>query len=174
MLCLLIQKLLQIQYSLFAGSTCTSSAKIRMRKASAMAAMARLNRTWRSNITSFASKFKLYKSLVIYIFLYCCESWTLFTHADSKNSGFRDQNFSTSTCHKIDDWVQTGGPRGASSGKFQETETRMVRAFHATTASGRPPFKIPEHLTNGLPPKRLEEKNLCRLMSPRRSNRSKD
>ena len=42
----------------------TYSAQILIRIASAMTAMARLNRIWRCNIISFASKFKLYKSLV--------------------------------------------------------------------------------------------------------------
>ena len=53
-----------------------------MRIASAMAAMARLNRIWRCNTISFASKFKLYKSLVTSGLLYGCEKWTLL--ADSK------------------------------------------------------------------------------------------
>ena len=35
-----------------------------------MAAMARLNRIWRSNTISFPTKFKLYKSLVASILLY--------------------------------------------------------------------------------------------------------
>ena len=47
-----------------------------------MAAMARLNRIWRCNTTSFASKFKLYESLVASILLYGCETWALL--ADSE------------------------------------------------------------------------------------------
>ena len=47
----------------------TCSAEVRIRIASAMAAMARLNRMWMCNTISFASKFKLYKSLVIPIVL---------------------------------------------------------------------------------------------------------
>ena len=48
------------------GKGGTRSAEIRTRIAPVMAAMARLNRIWRSNTVSFASKFKLYnyKSLV--------------------------------------------------------------------------------------------------------------
>ena len=42
----------------------TYSAQILIRIASAMAAMARFNQIWQSNITNFTSKFKLYKSLV--------------------------------------------------------------------------------------------------------------
>ena len=40
----------------------TYSAEVRIRIASAMAAMARLHRIWRCNTISFARKFKLYKS----------------------------------------------------------------------------------------------------------------
>ena len=47
----------------------TCSAEVRIKIASAMAAMARLNRIWRCSTISFASKFKLYKSLVIPIVL---------------------------------------------------------------------------------------------------------
>ena len=46
----------------------TCSAEIRIRIAPAMAAMARLNRIWRRNTISFSSKFKLYKSLVTFMY----------------------------------------------------------------------------------------------------------
>ena len=49
--------------------------------ASAMAAMARLNRIWRCNTISFASKFKLCKSLVTSS-LYGCQTWTLPTDSE--------------------------------------------------------------------------------------------
>ena len=45
----------------------TCSAEIRVRIASAMAAMARLNMICRRNTISFTSKFKLYKSLVTFL-----------------------------------------------------------------------------------------------------------
>ena len=57
----------------------TSSAEVQIRIASAMA---RLNKVWRCNTISFASKFKLYKSLVTSILLCGCERWTLL--ADSE------------------------------------------------------------------------------------------
>ena len=47
----------------------TQSAEVRIRIASPMALMARLNRTWRWNTISFANKFTHYKSLVTSIFL---------------------------------------------------------------------------------------------------------
>ena len=49
------------------------SAEVDIRNASAMAAMARLNRIWRCN----CKQVQLYKSLVTVILLYGCETWTL-------------------------------------------------------------------------------------------------
>ena len=51
--------------------------EICIRTASAMVAMATLNRIWWYNTISFRSKFKLYQSLVTSILLYSCETWTL-------------------------------------------------------------------------------------------------
>ena len=54
----------------------TCSAEIRIKIASAItAAVARLNRIWRCKTISFASKFKLYESLVTSILLYGRETW---------------------------------------------------------------------------------------------------
>ena len=64
----------------------TCSAEVRIRITSAMAAMARLNRIWRCNTISFASKFKLYKSLVTSILLYGCETWILLAGSGSRLS----------------------------------------------------------------------------------------
>ena len=50
----------------------TCSAEVRIRIASAMTAMTGVKRIWRCNTISFASKFKLYKSLVTSILLYGC------------------------------------------------------------------------------------------------------
>ena len=60
------------------------SAEIRIMIASAMAAIARLNRIWRCNSISFTSKFKLYKSLVTFILLYGCKTWTLLADSEKK------------------------------------------------------------------------------------------
>ena len=51
----------------------TCSAEIRLRIAAATAAMARLTRVWKNNI-SFRTKSKLYKSLVVSIFVYGFET----------------------------------------------------------------------------------------------------
>lgn len=65
--------------------TCT--AEIRNRIASATAALARLDRMWKSNI-SFPSKFKLYKALVVSILLYGCETWTILREDERRIQAF--------------------------------------------------------------------------------------
>ena len=84
-----VQKLEEVTGFKYLGVTlckdCICSAEVRIGIASAMAAMAavaRLNRIWRCNTISNASKFKLYKSLVTSILLYGCETQTL--RADSE------------------------------------------------------------------------------------------
>ena len=82
------QKLDKVTSFKYVGATLrkygTCSAEIRIRIASAMAAMARLNKIWRCNTISFANKFKLFNSLVTYILLYGCETWTLLTDSEKK------------------------------------------------------------------------------------------
>ena len=59
-----VQKLEVTSFKYLGATLCkdgTCSAEIRIRVASAMAAMAGLHRIWRVNTISFASKFKLYK-----------------------------------------------------------------------------------------------------------------
>ena len=68
----------------------TCSVEVRIRIASAMAAMVKLNRIWRSNTISFVSKVKMTKCLVTSILLYGCLTWTLL--ADwRKNPGFQNK-----------------------------------------------------------------------------------
>ena len=52
----------------------TCSAVVSIRIASALTAMARLNRIWRCNNISLGSKLKLYKSLITSILLYGCKT----------------------------------------------------------------------------------------------------
>ena len=72
------QKLEEVTNFKYMGATLckdgTCSAKVRIRIALVMTAVARLSRIWRCNTTSFASNFKPYKSLVISILLYDCET----------------------------------------------------------------------------------------------------
>ncbi|XP_076456851.1 uncharacterized protein LOC143291108 [Babylonia areolata] len=50
--------------------------------------MARLNRVWKSNIR-FHTKFLLYKSLVVSILLYGCETWTLMAETERRIQAFK-------------------------------------------------------------------------------------
>ena len=77
--------------------------------------MARLNGLWQCNIISFASRLKLYKSLVTSCLLYGCETWALLADSERK----RIQAFETKC-----------GSKGTSSGNCQGTETCMIRACH--------------------------------------------
>ena len=61
-----------------------------------MSAVARLNRIWRCNTISFASKLKLYKSLVTSILLCGCETWALLA-----DSGKSIQAFETKCLKKL-------------------------------------------------------------------------
>ena len=86
------------------------SANVRIRIASAMTAMARLNRIWRCNTISFASKFKLYKFLVTSILLYGCETWTLLAYSEKRIQAFKTKCLRkllriSYLDHKTTDWV---------------------------------------------------------------------
>ena len=66
--------------------------EIRARITSALAAMARLSRVWSSTI-SFKVKFRLYKSLVVSILLYGCESWVLLADSERRIQAFETKCF---------------------------------------------------------------------------------
>ena len=109
------QKLQEVTSFKYLGTTLckdgTCSAKVRTRVASAMAAVARLNRIWRCSTISFASKFKLYKSLVTSILLYGCETWTMFFDWRKRIQAFETKCLRKSLRmsyleHKTNDWVQ--------------------------------------------------------------------
>ena len=86
----------------------TCSAEIRVRIVSAMT---RLNRIWRSNTIGFASKFKLYKSLVASILLYGCEIWTKLDDSEKRIQAFETECLRellrvSYLEHKTNDWVR--------------------------------------------------------------------
>ena len=84
------QKLEEVNSFKYLGATVckdgTCSAEVRIRIASTVATMARLNRIWWCNTISFAGKFKLYKPLVTSILLRGCETWTLPSDYEKKGS----------------------------------------------------------------------------------------
>ena len=53
--------------------------------------MARLSRIWKSNNISFYTKFRLYKSLVVSILLYRCESRTLLADTEKRLQAFENK-----------------------------------------------------------------------------------
>ena len=74
--------------TLYKDGTCTG--EIRIRIAQATAAMARLNRIWKSSI-SFNTKYRLYRSLVVSILLYGCEAWTILAETEKKVQAFENK-----------------------------------------------------------------------------------
>ena len=131
------QKLEEVTSFKYLGTTLckdgTRSAEILIRIASAMTAMARLNRVWRCNTISFASKFKLYKSLVTAILLSGCETWTLLADSEKKKDlDFRNQVPEKTSSHPLfgAQDQRPYGSTGTSPGCSQETETCMVLARH--------------------------------------------
>ena len=74
-------KLIEVNQFKYLGSTQTSdgisSVELKIRLAQAHSAMTSLAVLWKNKAISFPTKIKLYKSLVLLILLYGCESWTL-------------------------------------------------------------------------------------------------
>ena len=64
-----------------------SKPEVLSRIAQATAALTKLKPIWRDNI-SLGSKVKLMRSLVISIFLYACESWTLTAELEKRTQAF--------------------------------------------------------------------------------------
>ena len=65
-----------------------SKPEVLSRIAQATAALTKLKPIWRDNNISLGSKVKLMRSLVISIFLYVCESWTLTAELEKRTQAF--------------------------------------------------------------------------------------
>ena len=65
-----------------------SKPEVLSRIAQATAALTKLKPIWRDNSISLGSKVKLMHSLVISIFLYACESWTLTAELEKRTQAF--------------------------------------------------------------------------------------
>ncbi|MEW8547048.1 MAG: hypothetical protein AB2693_26330 [Candidatus Thiodiazotropha sp.] len=65
-----------------------SKPEVLSRIAQATAALTKLKPKWRDNNISLGSKVKLKRSLVIFIFLYACESWTLTAELEIRTQAF--------------------------------------------------------------------------------------
>jgi len=70
----------------------TSRKEVRARISAATAAMARLQRIWISTIST-KTKISLYRSLVISILLYGCETWTLRAEDERRLNAFETKSF---------------------------------------------------------------------------------
>ena len=66
-----------------------SKPEILSRIAQATAALTQLKPIWRDSNVSIGSKVKLMRSLVMFIFLYACESWTLTAELEKKHRPLR-------------------------------------------------------------------------------------
>ena len=82
----------------YLGATLTkdgsSIQEIRIRIASATSAMTRLSKIWQSSNISFKTKYRLFRSLVISIFLYGCETWTVLKESEKRIQSFENK------CHR--------------------------------------------------------------------------
>ena len=65
-----------------------SKPEVLLRIAQATEALTKLKLIWRDNNISLESKVKLMRSLVISIFLYACESWTLTAELEKRTHAF--------------------------------------------------------------------------------------
>ena len=107
------QKLEEVTSLKYPGATLcrdgTCLAEIRIRISSATA---KLHRIWRSNTPSFASKFKLYESLITPILLYDCETWTLLADSEKRTQAVEIKCMRKLLCisyldHKTNDCVRS-------------------------------------------------------------------
>ena len=92
------EKLEEVSQFKYLGATLTkdgtSTKEVKIRIAAATSALARLDKIIKSKNISFQTKYKLYKSLVISIFLYGCESWTLTADLEKRIKAFENK------CHR--------------------------------------------------------------------------
>ena len=85
------QKLGTVTSSKYLGAVVSddgSKPEVLSRIAHATAALTKLKPIWRDNNISLGSKVKLMRSLVISIFLYACESWTLTAELEKRTQAF--------------------------------------------------------------------------------------
>ena len=91
------QQLEEVDAFKYLGATLTkdgrSTTEIKIRMATATSAMAKLSKIWKSKEISFPTKMKLYKSLVLSILLYGCESWTMTAETTKRIQTFETKCF---------------------------------------------------------------------------------
>ncbi|XP_076472614.1 uncharacterized protein LOC143302013 [Babylonia areolata] len=86
------QELEEVEAFKYLGATLTkdgrSNTEVKIRLATATSAMAKLDKIWRSRSVSLAIKLKLYRSLMLAVLLYGCESWTLSAALEKRIQAF--------------------------------------------------------------------------------------
>ncbi|PVD26746.1 hypothetical protein C0Q70_14424 [Pomacea canaliculata] len=89
----------QVQTFKYLGSIMSedgsSANDVHARLQAATAAMTRLNKIWNSGMISFTTKFPIYKSLVIPVLTYGCETWTLLSEQEKKIAAFEMKCYRT-------------------------------------------------------------------------------
>ena len=78
-----------------------SGNELRIRIATTTSSMIRLNIIWTSKNISFKIKFNLYRSLVLSILLYGCETWMLMSNEEKRISAFENK------AHTIEDFLKS-------------------------------------------------------------------
>ena len=113
-----------------------SKPEVFSRIAQATAALTKLKPIWRDNNISLGSKVKLMRSLVISIFLYVCESWTLTAELEKRTQTFEMKCNRRLLNISYKDYVTNEKVRGkiqAAIGEFDELLTlakkRKLRCF---------------------------------------------
>ena len=89
------EKLEEVEQFKYLGATITkdgsSDSEIKIRLAQGTSAMVRLTTIWNSKYIRFKLKYNLYRSLVLSILTYGCESWTISAISTNKTTRFRKQ-----------------------------------------------------------------------------------
>ena len=92
---LYVNKLEEVDKFVYLGSTITSDGKsdneIRIRLAQSTSAMIRLYTIWNSKHINFKLKYNIYRSLVLSILTYGCETWTISVAMQKKISAFESK-----------------------------------------------------------------------------------
>ena len=121
-----------------------SKPEVLSRIAQATAALTKLKPIWGDNYISLGSKVKLMRSLVISIFLYACESWTLTAELEKRTQAFEMRCYRRLLNISYKDHVTNKDVRRkiqAATGEYDELLTlvkkRKLRWFgHISRSSG--------------------------------------
>ena len=121
-----------------------SKPEVLSRIAQATAALTKLKPIWRDNNISLGSKVKLMRSLVISIFLYACESWTLTAELEKRTQAFEIRCYRRLLNISYKDHVTNEEVRRkiqTAIGEYDElltlVKTRKLRWFgHVSRSSG--------------------------------------